>query len=451
MSNSLIKVFGVGGGGCNAVNHMYRQGIRQVDFIVANTDYQALDDSPVKVKIQLGKKLTDGRGAGNQPEQGKLSAIEDLQEIKGALGNGTKMLFITAGMGGGTGTGAAPVVAALAREMNILTVGIVSLPFRFEGQKRMNQALNGIEALKEHVDSLLIINNEKLREIYGDLTLTDAFIKADNVLTMAARGIAEIITVHGYINVDFADVETVMRNSGMSLMGSARAMGEQRAMIAVQDALRSPLLNNNNIFGASNILMNITSGIEEVTMSEIGIINDYVQESAGSNATIIWGNGQDASLDEDLQVTVIATGFDQEVIPELLRRQAKQPEVIRLSHSNPEFHKKDVKKAVQSVGKSTIQLQSVSAESGSGNEKGLSERSSSATQRSETASSFQKAYAHSNPLDEFEQIPAYVRKGLRLENTTSLEKNNISRYSLSEEDDGNIVLRKNSWLHDQVD
>lgn len=339
MGSSLIKVIGVGGGGCNAVNHMYRQGIRQVDFVVANTDYQALADSPVEHKVQLGKKLTEGRGAGNRPEQGKLSAIEEKTELNSFLSDGTKMVFVTAGMGGGTGTGAAPVIAEMAREMGILCVGIVSLPFRFEGQKRLNQALTGIEQMKEYVDSLLIINNEKLREIYGDLTLTDAFIKADNVLTMAAKGIAEIITVHGYINVDFADVETVMRNSGMSLMGSARAKGENRAMEAVQDALRSPLLNNNNIYGAKNILMNITSGAEEVTMSEIGLINDYVQDCAGSNATIIWGNGQDDTLGDDIQVTVIATGFSQDVIPELARRNAQKPQVFTLTQQHPGIKK----------------------------------------------------------------------------------------------------------------
>lgn len=450
MSNSLIKVFGVGGGGCNAVNHMFRQGIREVDFIVANTDYQALSDSPVKVKVQLGKKLTEGRGAGNQPERGKQSAIEDLDEIRRLLSAGTKMLFVTAGMGGGTGTGAAPIIAQLARELNILTVGIVSLPFRFEGQKRMNQALNGIEALKEQVDSLLIINNEKLREIYGDLTLSDAFIKADNVLTMAARGIAEIITVHGYINVDFADVETVMRNSGMSLMGSARASGEGRAMSAVQNALRSPLLNNNNIFGASNILMNITSGSDEVTMSEIGLINDYVQESAGSNATIIWGNGQDADLGDDIQVTVIATGFDQTIIPELSRRKNQEPEVVRLSQITPQSQKKELKKTVQSAPKASIQLHGVSSRTAPV-ESSRSERIQSSSKTTGATESFRQAWEKSESLEEFEQIPAYIRKGLHLENNTSQEKNNVSRYSLTEEENGQVVLRKNSWLHDQVD
>lgn len=449
MSNSLIKVFGVGGGGCNAVNHMFRQGIREVDFIVANTDYQALSDSPVKVKVQLGKKLTEGRGAGNQPERGKESAIEDLDEIRRLLSAGTKMLFVTAGMGGGTGTGAAPIIAQLARELNILTVGIVSLPFRFEGQKRMNQALNGVEALKEHVDALLIINNEKLREIYGDLTLSDAFIKADNVLTMAARGIAEIITVHGYINVDFADVETVMRNSGMSLMGSARASGEGRAMSAVQNALRSPLLNNNNIFGASNILMNITSGDEEVTMSEIGLINDFVQESAGSNATIIWGNGQDPALGDDIQVTVIATGFDQNIIPELSRRKFQEPEIVKLSQINPIDQRKEVKKTVKSNTRTAVQLQPVASQSSAENSR--SERTSASSRQTSSGNTFRKAYEKSESLDEFEQIPAYIRKGLQLENTSSQEKNNISRYSLSEEENGQVVLRKNSWLHDQVD
>lgn len=443
MNNAIIKVIGVGGGGCNAVNHMYRQGIRHVDFVVANTDYQALADSPVENKIQLGKKLTEGRGAGNQPEQGKLSAMEEKDELTGILADGTKMVFVTAGMGGGTGTGAAPVIAAMAREMGILCVGIVSLPFRFEGQKRLNQALAGIEQMKEYVDSLLIINNEKLREIFGDLTLTDAFIKADNVLTMAAKGLAEIITVHGYINVDFADVETVMRNSGMSLMGSARAKGENRAMEAVQDALRSPLLNNNNIYGAKNILMNITSGAEEVTMSEIGLINDYVQDCAGSNATIIWGNGQDDSLGDDIQVTVIATGFSQDVIPELARRNAQKPQVFTLSQQHPGI-KKPAEKVISK--QEEIPAGRVFQESTT-----VRRPTPDAGPEGKRLVSFQDAYREEQSLEEYEQIPAYKRRGMHLDSPSAGGKNNVSRYSLSEEEDGSVVLRKNSWLHDKVD
>ena len=286
-----IKVIGIGGGGSNAVNHMFKQGIKDVDFIVCNTDAQALVSSPIPVRIQLGESLTEGRGAGNKPEIGRQAAIENLQDVIEAMEGNTKMVFITAGMGGGTGTGAAPVIAKATKELGILTVGIVTIPFRFEGQQRINQAIEGINQLEEHVDSLLVINNEKLREIYGDLKLSEAFAKADDILSMAARGIAEIITVPGYINVDFADVETVMKESGVAILGSGTATGEGRAVKAIETALNSPLLNNNDITGADNILLNITSGENEISMDEVGEITDYINHSASRNATIIWGTG----------------------------------------------------------------------------------------------------------------------------------------------------------------
>jgi cell division protein FtsZ len=276
--HSIIKVLGIGGGGGNAVNHMHSLGIKDVDFMVCNTDAQALANSPVPLKIQLGESLTEGRGAGNKPEIGRQAAIENLNDVTEVLSNNTKMVFITAGMGGGTGTGAAPVIAKAAKELGILTVAILTIPFRNEGQRRINQALEGIAEIENHVDSLLVINNEKIRSIYGDLKVSEAFSKADDILAIAAKGIAEIITVHGYINVDFADVETVMTNSGVAIMGSAKSEGEDRAIKAVQDALKSPLLNDNDIKGAKNILINITSGTEEVTMDEIGQITDYIQE-----------------------------------------------------------------------------------------------------------------------------------------------------------------------------
>ncbi|MDO9615134.1 MAG: cell division protein FtsZ, partial [Bacteroidota bacterium] len=254
-SGSIIKVIGVGGGGGNAVNHMYHQGIRDVDFMVCNTDSQALVNSPVPFKVQLGSSLTEGRGAGNKPETGRDAAIENIEDVKKILGSNTKMVFITAGMGGGTGTGGAPVIAQAAKELGILTVGIVTIPFRNEGRRRIKQAIDGIAAMETHVDSLLVINNERIREMYGDFKISDAFAKADNILATAAKGIAEIITVPGYINVDFADVETVMRNSGVALMGTGVASGVNRALIAVEEALNSPLLNNNDILGARNILL----------------------------------------------------------------------------------------------------------------------------------------------------------------------------------------------------
>ncbi len=307
--SSIIKVIGVGGGGSNAVNHMFRQGIEGVDFFVCNTDAQALEKSPVPSKIQLGASLTEGRGAGSIPEVGRNAALEDLDRIKETLGSNTKMLFITAGMGGGTGTGATPVIAKASKEMGILTVAIVTIPFSFEGRKRRQQAEEGIRALSEGVDTLLIICNDRLRELYGNLSVTEAFARADNVLTTGAKGIAEIITLTGNINVDFADVRTVMSGSGVAIMGSGSAEGENRSVKAVETALSSPLLNDNQINGAKNILLNITSGKEEVLMDEITEITDYIQDEAGSSAEIIWGLGKDESLDKKISVTLVATGF----------------------------------------------------------------------------------------------------------------------------------------------
>ena len=307
--SSIIKVIGVGGGGSNAVNHMYRQGIKGVDFIVCNTDHQALDMSPVPVKIQLGQSLTDGRGAGSIPDVGKNAAIENLDDIKAILEKNTKMVFVTAGMGGGTGTGAAPVIAQVARELGILTVGIVTVPFTFEGKKRRSQAELGLDKMRDAVDTLLIINNDKLREMYGNLSLINAFEQADDVLAIAAKGIAEVISVTGQINVDFNDVNTVMKDSGVAIMGSSEADGEDRAIKCVESALASPLLNDNNIQGAKYVLLNITYGKNAVLMDEITEITDYIQEEAGSTADVIWGHGYDEELGDKLCVTIIATGF----------------------------------------------------------------------------------------------------------------------------------------------
>jgi len=307
--SSIIKVIGVGGGGGNAVNHMYKQGITGVDFIICNTDAQALELSPIPNKVQLGASLTEGMGAGSIPEVGKNSAIENIDDIKQMLGANTKMLFITAGMGGGTGTGASPIIAKAAREMDILTVGIITTPFSFEGKRRKMQAEEGMEELKKYVDSFLVISNDRLRQIFGNLTLGSAFAQADNILTTAAKGIAEIITLPGYINVDFKDVRTVMKDSGVSIMGSSAAEGENRALKAVEGALSSPLLKDNEIEGARYILLNISSGEKEVTMDEVSIITDYIQEEAGLAADLIWGNCVDESLGEKISVTIIGTGF----------------------------------------------------------------------------------------------------------------------------------------------
>ena len=307
--NSIIKVIGVGGGGSNAVNHMFNQGIVGVDFIVCNTDRQALDISPVPYKIQLGAQLTDGRGAGMLPEVGMAAANENIEEIRELLSKNTKMVFVTAGMGGGTGTGAAPVIAQVAKDLGILTVGIVTIPFNFEGKKRRLQAEEGLNKMRENVDTLLVINNERLREFGKDMSLTDAFSYADDILTVAARGIAEVISVTGVINVDFNDVNTVLRNSGHAIMGSASAEGENRALEAVTSALTSPLLMDNEIDGARYVLLNITYGSKEVMMDEITEITDYIQEAAGATADVIWGHGLDSSLGEKISITLIAAGL----------------------------------------------------------------------------------------------------------------------------------------------
>ena len=308
--SNVIKAIGVGGGGSNAINHMYRQGIKGVDFVICNTDAQALNNSGVPNKIQLGVNLTEGLGAGANPEVGEKAALESAEDIKLMLNVNTKMVFITAGMGGGTGTGAAPIIAEMAREMNILTVGIVTTPFSFEGKLRNEQAQLGIEKLRNHVDSLIIINNNKLREVYGNLGFKAGFSKADEVLSTASKGIAEVITHHYTQNIDLKDAKTVLSNSGTAIMGAASSSGNNRANDAITKALDSPLLNDNRITGAKNVLLLIVSGIEEITIDEIGEINDYIQEQAGNGANIIMGVGEDTELEDSISVTVIATGFN---------------------------------------------------------------------------------------------------------------------------------------------
>lgn len=330
-ASSIIKVIGVGGGGCNAVNHMFSQGILGVNFMICNTDAQVLDVSPIPLKVQLGGKLTEGRGAGANPEVGKKAALENADEIRNLLSKNTKMVFITAGMGGGTGTGAAPVIAQIAKEMGILTVGIVTVPFGFEGKRRKEQAEEGINELKKNVDTLLVISNDKLREIYGNLSLTNAFNKADDVLTTAAKGIAEIITSTGYINVDFEDVKTVMTNGGSAIMGSASAEGENRAIRAIEEAMNSPLLSDSEIRGAKHILLYISFGDRELLMDELTEITDFVHEASGGTANLIFGTGMDSTLGDKVSVTLVATGFkslDEEI------RFSQQKENVTLEVSN---------------------------------------------------------------------------------------------------------------------
>src|SRR5688572_26211380 len=306
---SIIKVIGVGGGGSNAVNHMYKQGIKDVEFIVCNTDNQALSNSPIPHKLQIGANLTEGLGCGANPEVGKNAALESKEQIREML-IGTKMLFVTAGMGGGTGTGAAPVLAKIAKDMDILTVGIVTAPFGFEGKKKGAQAESGIEELRKTCDTVLVILNDKLREIYGNLSIGQAFAQADNILTTAAKSIAEIITLAGYVNVDFQDVRTVMLNAGAAVMGSAETRGDNRAKKAAEGALASPLLDNRDIMGAKKILLSIISGVEaELQMDELSEITEYIQEQAGDEGEMIFGHGVDPDLGDRIRVTVIATGF----------------------------------------------------------------------------------------------------------------------------------------------
>lgn len=348
-NKSIIKVIGVGGGGGNAVNNMYKAGIEDVDFVIANTDIQVLRKSPIPKKIQLGVTLTEGLGAGNNPETGKNSATESKQEIIDLLDDGTKMVFVTAGMGGGTGTGAAPVIAQTAKELGILTIGIVTIPFLFEGIKRVEQAINGLNEMKQHVDAMIVIDNEKISEVYGEYDIEEGFKSADLVLTIAAKGIAEIITKPGLVNVDFADVKSVMNNSGVAVMGTAYGDGEKRAINAVKEAINSPLLNNNDIRGAKNLLVNIISPNEnKISMDEIKQINRYLQAEAGNKANLIWGVTLDESLEKDqAAVTVVATDFNDNIIPSLDQLMTddfiddKPKKEVEDNTTTPDTYKKD--------------------------------------------------------------------------------------------------------------
>ncbi|MDB4134442.1 cell division protein FtsZ [Flavobacteriaceae bacterium] len=347
--SNVIKVIGVGGGGSNAINHMFKQGIKGVDFVICNTDAQALNNSGVPNKIQLGIDLTEGLGAGANPEIGSKAAIESAEDIKNMLNVNTKMVFITAGMGGGTGTGAAPVIAQMAKEMDILTVGIVTMPFSFEGKVRNDQAQIGIETLREHVDSLVVINNNKLRDVYGNLGFKAGFSKADEVLSTASKGIAEVITHHYTQNIDLRDAKTVLSNSGTAIMGSAISSGSNRAQEAIMKALDSPLLNDNKITGAKNVLLLIVSGNEEITIDEIGEINDHIQEQAGHGANIIMGVGDDSSLEESISVTIIATGFNVDQQDEISNTEP-QKVVHKLEEDESNlFNQKEVDVKVQEV------------------------------------------------------------------------------------------------------
>jgi cell division protein FtsZ len=517
---SIIKVIGVGGGGSNAVNHMFRQGIKDVEFVVANTDLQALNSSPVPHKLQLGINLTEGLGCGANPEVGRAAAIESKEQIREML-TGTKMVFVTAGMGGGTGTGAAPVIAKIAKDMDILTVGIVTAPFSFEGKKKMNQADLGIEAFRSSCDTVLVILNDKLREIYGNLSIGQAFAEADTVLTTAAKGIAEIITLAGYVNVDFQDVRTVMWNAGAAVMGSAETRGDNRSLKAAQQALASPLLDNKDIMGAKKILLSIISGDEaELQMDELTTITEYIQGQAGDEAEVIFGHGVDSTLGDRIRVTVIATGFntegklkkkaDDKKVHELDKTQISlfgavdnsvnqqnadlqlrvktdgdrpvlknetPKEEIRVEKKFPEVPKENLEEKSYTFELFRKEEQPVNESEDEGedslfsdedefevgkeisadqviNDDGLMEVRKTKQRLEQQAKDRReklKSKKQEMTKEEFNEkwtLPAYLRRGVKMDNVPHSSESFISRYNLN---DDNNLLGNNKFLHDNVD
>ncbi len=494
---SIIKVMGVGGGGSNAVNHMYNQGIKDVEFIVCNTDLQALHSSPVPSRLQIGMNLTGGLGAGANPEKGKNAALESKEDIRELLQEDTRMVFVTAGMGGGTGTGAAPVIAKVAHEMDILTVGIVTMPFAFEGKKKMIQAEMGLRELKECCDTVLVILNDKLREVYGNLSISTAFAQADNVLTTAAKGIAEIITVPGYVNVDFEDVKTVMVESGAAVMGTAQTEGENRALRAAEEAISSPLLNNRNIHGADKILLSIVSGEQaELQMDELSEITEFIQQIAGEDAEVIFGHGVDLSLEQSIRVTVIATGFgdssesvgskddlkvfDLETSKQIALFEGKREELtenpipedskeeperfysFQAPDPAPQEEPDDSKEFFEldqdydlgednpvepEVESDTESPQVVNFEEKDINTK-RTELQKQAQERIKRLQGLKAQPVNSDDFKEKLEVPAYLRKKVRLQDVPLSSENNISRYNLNDE---NQILGNNKFLHDNVD
>ena len=483
--SSIIKVLGIGGGGNNAVNHMFEKGIRDVNFIVCNTDQQALSKSPVPVKVQIGEALTEGRGAGSQPEIGRKAAIENINDVMDALSGNTKMVFITTGMGGGTGTGATPVIAKACKEAGLLTIAVVTIPFKSEGKVRIKQAIEGVDELKDYVDSLLVINNEKLREIYGNQPVSTAFAKADDVLTTAVKGIAEIITVTGYINVDFADVETVMKDSGVAIMGMGLASGENRAIRAIENALKSPLLNSNDITGAQSILINISTGYgeHELTMDELGEITDYIYEVASDDALIIRGLSKDDNLSEDISVTIIATGFEANSIfkpyvkpkeshkVELMTNKTPIPQRIIPETGDDVFTVKDKEKVKRSIITSIDEESQGIIDFGlEGNEdtknprsrhnesrKDGQEKSDATLRKVKHMQNMLKKEGFSNKsmkdnIDTFEDVPAYVRRNMALGAPDKADDSKVSKFTLTaDESDGPLLRENNAYLNDNVD
>ncbi len=466
---AVIKVIGVGGGGSNAVTHMFQQGIVGVEYAITNTDRQALEASPVPTKIALGPELTDGRGAGSKPEIGRQACIESVDKVKDFLQD-TKMVFVTAGLGGGTGTGAAPVIAKAAQETGVLTVGIVTLPFSFEGRRRAKQALSGLEELRKYVDSLLVISNDKLREMHGNLVLDEAFGQADNILTSAAKGIAEIITIEGKINVDFEDVNTVMRDSGVAIMGTAIMEGEDRANRAIEAALNSPLLEENNIKGAEHILLNITSGSQQITMDEIVEITDYLQSEAGYGTDLIWGHCYDDSLGDKISVTLIATGFEQSTLPDDKKNRRGNSVRIPLEDQWEDTDQDDQEsgsfdRSPESEG-NVIEFDDIEDdyedlhrnnerkepfikdEIRRKNEERRRERLHSDAQRRESLRSRTKNLSRKAIVD-MENTPAYRRRKVQLEDAVESDDSKLSNFSIGEGEEP--LDRGNSYLHDNVD
>lgn len=446
--SSIIKVIGVGGGGGNAVNHMYNEGITGVDFFICNTDSQALETSPIPNKIQIGNSLTEGRGAGSNPEVGKKAAEENISEIIESLGVNTQMVFVTAGMGGGTGTGAAPVIAKAAKDLGILTVGIVTTPFMFEGKRRCDAALHGIEEIRDSVDSLLVISNDRIKDIYGNLPISRAFGHADNVLATAAKGIAEIITIAGSINVDFEDVKTAMRDSGVAIMGMGLAEGDDRAMRAVTQALNSPLLDDNKINGASDLLVNISYGSAEATMDEYAEINEFLQEEAGSDATLKCGLCFDESLGTSLSVTVIATGFNRG--ENTLR--SSENEVFN-AQDEVEFEIKEIDD--EEVSEDERRQTTIFDQLGDSHEQETevaNQRIDEMKRRMRYLKELNETANKENGIEQLEGEPAYKRKGIRLEEVSHSSEVEISRTSLVDEPNKKPELKSNnSFLHDNVD
>ena len=498
-TRSIIKVIGVGGGGSNAVNHMYKQGIKDVEFVVCNTDNQALNSSPVPNKLQIGANLTEGLGCGANPEVGKNAALESKEQIREML-VGTKMVFVTAGMGGGTGTGAAPVIAKIAKDMDILTVGIITAPFVFEGKKKMSQAEMGIDALRANCDTVLVILNDKLREIYGNLSINQAFAQADNILTTAAKGIAEIITLAGYVNVDFQDVRTVMLNAGAAVMGSTETRGDSRAKKAAEGALSSPLLDNRDIMGAKKILLSIISGVEaELQMDELTEITEYIQEQAGEEAEMIFGHGVDPDLGDRIRVTVIATGFNNSELKAAKKEEKKIHDLDRSQgwlfnntdnsvneSKDIELRKKIEAKKDNNEGKSEREIvfsgpfnrheqpvssdddgeeglfkdddfNDVSARYGDQtiSDDGMMELRSTkqrlqqqAEERKEKIKQARKGEMTKEEFNEKWSLPAYLRRGVKMQDVPHSSESFISKYNLN---DDNNLLGNNKFLHDNVD